>query len=495
MHTNRLLFSSAALLSLFAMAGCNDHTNPGGPAVPTTDVVLQNRSVTPALVKMQPGFENLQAYSLLSSDDKLEQSPNFTFGGSADGAGLLKNTDGTYTMLVNHEDHFAVSRVTLDKTFKPVKGEYILNSDGGVWRLCSATMATPQENGFGPLYLTSGESGEDSRTHGLEPYASATQASVSRELPALGRTSAEVALPLPKTAYAGKTAIIIGDDDSGVNGGQVYLYLANTVGDLQNGDLYVMKRKDSNQRERDIVLGQTYDVDFVKVENQKTLTGKQQNELVDKTLKAIKFGRVEDVDYRKDGVGRELYFNVTGQPVAAENADFSRTKYGRVYRLVMDAANPLVGKLSVVLDGDERTGKAKLFQNPDNICATKNFVYVQEDPNSYGDETHDGYIYQYNIATGDLKVVMELDHRRTAADKEKFNQKSDASGYSESTKGSWEYGALIDVSQELGMDDTFLLYPQPHTWRDKKFGGVDGGSKRLTEYQGSQVLVIKGLPR
>jgi hypothetical protein len=43
------------------------------------------------------------------------------------------------------------------------------------------------------------------------------------------------------------------------------------------------------------------------------------------------------------------------------------------------------------------------FQNPDNICVTKNYVYVQEDANGYGDETHDAYIYQYNMATKQLK--------------------------------------------------------------------------------------------
>jgi hypothetical protein len=41
----------------------------------------------------------------------------------------------------------------------------------GTWRLCGATMATVAENGFGPLYLTCGESGEESRTHGINPFA------------------------------------------------------------------------------------------------------------------------------------------------------------------------------------------------------------------------------------------------------------------------------------------------------------------------------------
>ena len=59
---------------------------------------------------------------MVGSDDKLEQSPNYVFGGSADGAGLFKNTDGTFAYLVNHEDNFAVSRITFDKTLKPIKG-------------------------------------------------------------------------------------------------------------------------------------------------------------------------------------------------------------------------------------------------------------------------------------------------------------------------------------------------------------------------------------
>lgn len=425
---------------------------------------------------------------MVGSDDKLEQSPNFVFGGSADGAGLFKNTDGTFAYVVNHEDNFAVSRITFDKTLKPVKGEYVLNSDGGVWRLCSATLATPEEHGFGPLFLTSGESGEESRTHGLELGALTVNAGASRELAALGRQSAENAVPLAKTAYPGKTAIIIGDDDSGPNGGQVLLYWAN-VGDLQNGELFVMRRKDLNQRETDMKIGAKYEVEFVKIANQKTLTGSQQNILMDQTLKAIKFGRVEDVDYRKDGVGREIYFNVTGQNNTGVNADNSRAKYGRVYKLNLNAGNPTAGMLEVILDGDDRTGKARTFQNVDNILVTKNYLYTQEDPNSYGDETHDAYIYQYNLATGEMKVALELDHRRTFADRDTYN----VGGVSRF--GSWEYGAMLDVSDQLGIPDAFMICIQPHTWRGDKYKGVDGGKLRPDENQASQIVIVKGLPR
>jgi hypothetical protein len=157
--------------------------------------------------------------------------------------------------------------------------------------------------------------------------------------------------------------------------------------------------------------------------------------------------------------------------------------------LNLDAANPLTGNLEVILDGDDRTGIAGKFQNPDNICVTKNYVYVQEDANGYGDETHDAYIYQYDIAKKTLKVALELDHRRTAADAAKYNVGGT------SAFGDWEYGALIDVSEQVGIADTFMLSVQPHTWRGDKYKGVDGGKLRTAENQASQIVVIKGLAR
>ena len=477
------------MLAVASLWSCNNDKNEE-PNPITSEVLTSNQSVTPVLLKKQAGFEKLELFSLISSDDVLSGSPGYVFGGSADGSGLLKNEDGTFTFLVNQEDNFSVSRITLDKTFKPVKGEYLLNSKGGTWRLCGATMATPAEHGFGPTYLTCGESGEESRTHALDPHGDVGTAGVSKELAGFGRLSAENALPLRKTAFAGKTVVVIGDDDSGTYGGQVFMYVANTVGDLTNGSLYMMKRTDGIQREKDMVTGKDYPVSFVKIENHTTLTGAQINASVN-TLSAIKFGRVEDLDYRKGGgdADREVYFNVTGQNTTGTNADASRTKYGRVYKLNLDAANPLVGTLQVLLDGDDRTGIAGKFQNPDNICVTKNYVYVQEDANGYGDETHDAYIYQYDIAAKKLSVVVELDHRRTATDAAKYN----VGGLSKF--GDWEYGALIDVSEQLGIADTFLLSVQPHTWTGDKYKNIDGGGGRPNENQASQIVLIKGLSR
>jgi hypothetical protein len=305
-------------------------------------------------------------------------------------------------------------------------------------------------------------------------------------LTALGRWNSENAVPLPKTAFPNRTVVLIGDDDSGVNGGQLAMYVSNSVGDLENGNLYVMARTDGNTRERDMVAGQSYAVQFKQIANQKTLTGAQ----IDATsaqLASIKFGRTEDIDYRKGtNGGREIYFNVTGQANTGVNADNSRSKYGRVYRLMLDATDPLKGTLEVILDGDNRASPAGQFQNPDNILVTQNYVYVKEDPNGYGDETHDARIYQYTISSGALSVVAELDHKR---DNPVFNV-GGASSF-----GSWEYGAMLDISDIVNEPNTFLLNIQPHTWRGDRFRGVDGGALRATENQASAVVVLKGLPR
>lgn len=237
--------------------------------------------------------------------------------------------------------------------------------------------------------------------------------------------------------------------------------------------------------------GTGYDVEFVEIPNASTLTGRQL-QLAAVGLNSIRFGRVEDLDYGKGNAAsnRDIYFNVTGQATTGANADFSRTKYGRVYKLSLDATNPLAGRIECILDGDNRTtGKAKDFQNPDNILVTQNYVYIQEDANSYGDETHDAYIYQYNIATKELKKVFELDHRRTATDAAKYNVGGT------STFGSWEYGSMIDISDIISVPNTFMLCIQPHTWRGDKYKGVDGGSVRPTENQASQILIIKGLQK
>ena len=494
--------SAAALLTVGLLAACSD--DESSPTSTVTTIPLRNTSNAPALTRsLIPGVE---MYSLIGSDDTLSGSPTYIFGGSADGAGVLRSQDGSgFTILVNHEDNFGVSRITLDNSFRPIRGEWVINSTFGLWRLCSATLATPEIHGFGPTYLTVGESGEESMIHQL-PAFGAVNSNLLAE--GLGKWNGENAVPLTKEAYPGKTVVIIGDDDSSNEGGHVGLYVSDIVGDLRNGRLYVLRRTNRDQREMNMVVGQSYPMEWVEIPNHRSLTGRQINQFAFANGAPV-ISRVEDLDYRKGSAAnnREIYFNATGQNNTGNNADYSRTKYGRTYRINLNASNPVgPGTLELIADGDDKSAgnAARLFQNPDNIYVGQNYVYIQEDANGYGDETHDAYIWQYDIATRALRPVIELDHRRTQTDGARYNIRRTGTGATAtyapiannaSAFGSWEYGAMEDVSELLGQPNTFLVAIQPHTWIGARYRGVDGGTLRPNEDQASQLVLIKGLPR
>ncbi len=487
-------FRLATLGLLPLLAACSK-SNDTATATPASPVELKAHSVNPSLVKTLSGFENLQILPLISSDDVLAQSPGFVFGPQPDGAGLLKNpgAEGGYVLINNHEIAQSVSRVYLDKTFKPVKGEYILDYNGGTTRLCSATLATPAEHGFPvPTFLTAGESGSESMVHALDPLGAADKTNSSRRKPALGKASMENAVPLNKQAYPGKTVIVIGEDDSN---GQVLLYVSNTPGDLDNGKLYMLKRTNGDPVETNMNVSTSYDVQWVEVPNVTTMTGTQ-IAAFSVANNALQIARVEDLDYRKGSAAnnREVYFTATGvsssdkvTPVAG------KTMWGRVYKLNLNATDPVgAAKLEVVVDG--ATDPGNYIVNPDNLCVTENYVYIQEDGDSfYRDNNHDGRIWQWAINTPSqrAKAMLEMDHRRSDAT---FNAKYNPSNVQ--LKSSWEYGAMYDISDIVNTPNTFLVNIHPHTWQDAKFRNADGsGAAANTNSEGGQVVIVRGVAK
>ncbi len=302
----------------------------------------------------------------------------------------------------------------------------------------------------------------------------------------------ENAVPLTKQAYPGKTVIVIGEDQSystsHASAGQVIMYMSETVGDLNNGKLYALKRNDGNQTEMSMGMGSSFDVSFVEIPNAKNLTGAVINTTVN-NLGAIRFSRVEDVDYRKGSAknNRELYFTATGQ--ASANAPVAGyTMWGRVYKLILDDANPLKGKLELVIEGDSTPGTGII--NPDNITVTENYVYTQEDGDSYYTAAqHDSYIWQYNIASKVNKPWLTMNHKRTdAAWNTTYNQTN------EMRFGSWEYGAMEDISDIIGVPNTFLVNIHPHTWQKDAFSNADGSGLN-TNKEGGQTIIIRNVQR
>ena len=137
-------------------------------------------------------------------------------------------------------------------------------------------------------------------------------------------------------------------------------------------------------------------------------------------------------------------------------------------------------------------GNLPELQSPDNITVTENFIYLQEDPNSFS-RGHTAYIYQTDLNGNNARVVLEFVTR----------QDLDPTG---SSGPSGEYGALEDISDLVGIPDTFLLNLQPHYWESDDFLNVDGhdfrtrpefvpGGFAREDDQGGQVIILRGLPR
>ena len=118
--TKTLGMMAVAVLSLYS---CNDDNGTATQPV-NENIKFADHSKEPAFVYAMPGFEDLSINTLISSSDVLSGTPNFVFAGQPDGMGIMKdpNSDG-YLMITNHEITQSVSRVYLDKTFKPFKGE------------------------------------------------------------------------------------------------------------------------------------------------------------------------------------------------------------------------------------------------------------------------------------------------------------------------------------------------------------------------------------
>lgn len=490
-----------AICLAVVLVSCGDKKkNKDKPKVEVSDVVsskvvFKAHSKTPNFLKLEPAFSNVKIYPVLSSEDKLG---DFVYGSMADGNGLFKNSDGTYSLMNNIEAHYSVVRIRFDETFKPILGEYVLNQEGsGGTAQCSGTLVTPKEHGFGPLYFSGAEWDRSSKgVQATNPLKPADSASVGRLLPALGEWSVENAVPLHKKAYANKTVIFIGDDTgtNDVPSGQLGMYVGKR-GDLENGKLYGLKVDDvAVTYEVDMKEGKSYNASFVELKERSF-------DLLDAECRkkgVMGFSRVEDIDYRKGSAkeNREVYFCVTGRK--APSLEGKGTLYGRVYKVELNENSPTrTAKITCVLDGDLENGKAKMFHSPDNIVVTKNYAYIQEDPNGYFGEprkNHYSSLYQYNLNSGELKKVLECD-QVTAMKK----------GYGKEQQGhynniaSWELTGMTDISDVIGIDNTFLLITQNHGWESDSFidpkSKYKGNESGKMAKSGSVLYVVQGLER
>lgn len=449
-------------------------------------------SKTPNFLKVTSSFVGLKITPILSSEDIIPNSPDFVYGSMADGAGLLPETDGTFTLINNIEADYSIARIKLNENLRPISAAYILNATAtGETAQCSGSMISPTEHGFGPLYLSGGEWGGASKgVFVTDPYKSVSDASTGTMVTAMGQWSTENAVVIGKDAYADKTVAFIGDDNANneVPSGQLGMYVGDR-GDLNNGKLYGLKVTSPGVTyEVDMTEGTEYDVEFVELEE------KEINALDAecKTKGVMGFSRLEDIDWRRGSAAnnREIYFAVTGRNkpgLVGKGAIL-----GRVYKVVLNDTDPTgTAKITCVLDGDKVGGKADGFHSPDNILVTENYVYIQEDPNGYASENANiiGYskLYQYNLSTGIIKTVLECDQERAAS-----------LGYGRTSKY-WEITGMIDVTDIVNNGkNQFLVITQNHGWEPAdgtSFTDPKANPNLTNRKEGSVLHLITGLQR
>ncbi len=427
----------------------------------------------------------------------------FVLGGSADGAGMVEYDADHFALMVNLEDHYSVVRLIIEKeSFEVVQADYMVNSGVSDYaRQCSGTMwEAAIHGGSEDFFISASETWNytSKRIDIDEAPAGETSPVRSNNLTGFGRMAWENNVPLPAVAYPGQTVVVGGDDDSssGTAFGQISIYHSDAGdADIDNGKIYVMRSlDDALLDEGDIAFGQDYAVEFVEIANGKDLGFIEMGQAC-LDSGAFQFMRVEDLDYGKGSAeaNRTIYFAVTGR--GPGRGTFN--DWGTGYKLVLDANNPLQGTLTQIVSGNvysnNRDGNMPSLQSPDNICVTDNYIYWQEDPNSF-DRGHQAYIWQTDLNGNNPKAVLQID----------FEAYLEQDGSRDSDGFNGEFGAMFDISDKVNEDGTFVICLQPHYWENPKYEGIDGHFRTdftaeinggREDDQGSQLVVLRGLPR
>lgn len=104
--------------------GQDGTTGTTGPNGSDATVHLAS-SKTPNFLKVTPDFVGLKITPILSSEDVIPNTPDFVYGSMADRAGLLREADGTFTLINNIEADYSIARIKLNQNLRPTEGEYI----------------------------------------------------------------------------------------------------------------------------------------------------------------------------------------------------------------------------------------------------------------------------------------------------------------------------------------------------------------------------------
>ncbi|MGN6647849.1 MAG: esterase-like activity of phytase family protein [Cytophaga sp.] len=433
-------------------------------------------ATTPYLVPSQPGVEFT---SILSVKDDVN---GYKMVGIPDGLGAFDNGNGTFTLLMNHElgdtkgvarAHGAigafVSKWVINKSDLSVVSGGDLMQTVNLWngtgytaynaanpqpapfnRFCSADLPAVTafynaSTGLGTQQRIFMDGEEGNLGRAMAHIVTGPAAGTSYELPALGKFAWENSVASPT---ASDKTIVAGMDDG--NGGQVYFYIGtktNTGTDIEkagltNGKLFGVKVSNNYVLESLVLpmAGSTFSLFDLGNATNLSLADLETNS---KNSGVTTFLRPEDGAWDPKSPN-DFYFATT-------NAFNSPS---RLWRLSFTdiAAPELGGTITPVLNGTE--GQQML----DNITIDNyGHVLLVED---VGGNAHVGRVFQYTIATDQLKEIARHDSSRFVTGVPNFlTIDEEASG-------------ILDVESILGKG-MFLTVVQAHYAIAGEF--VEGG--------------------
>lgn len=417
---------------------------------------VSSSSKTPYLQAIAPG---IRFTAILTASDSVN---GYTMTGIPDGLGAYDNSDGTFTVLMNHEiptekntniplgikrthggkGAFISAWIIEKRSMKVISGSdlmkniYQQNSRTGAWltvpesgslgqtnsfaRFCSADLAATsaffnKASGQGTRHRIYLNGEEDSPTYqrGLAHVVTGPQKGFSYVLPwTIGANGAwENLLANP---YSGDKTVVIGNADGGSNGVYVYVGKKRKTGNdieksgLIGGTLYRIAVQGGlpETRATDAGLGLTLNAKGNYSGNFTLLAGADTTNSV-----STKFLRPEDGAW--DTKDRNRYFFVTTDQMDASkdsdrNTDIKAGQIGRSRLWALNFANSsepeLGGTLEMLLDGSNTKGD---YQMLDNMAVNADGTLIlQED---VGDNRHNGKIWKYNPADGSMVKLASFD--------------------------------------------------------------------------------------
>jgi hypothetical protein len=461
------------VLLLLAISGCAGSSHVRSSTGPGSGFL----TLEPSMVRtLRPGYS---VTPILTAGDTLESdepgAPPFIFPGRAAGLGARDRGDGTAEVYVAHEDTWldnvegsALSKLVLDlRNSGVLEATYPLRTDRGYQGFSHAAMLDARVGFLRPeLFL-------NERGHRVRfPVVTAVDglSGTITDLPWLGSMRHKSTIALSGTG--GRTLMIMTGGSSNGSVDQLYMYLANSDGDVLTGGgrLHVFRadpsavsyasRSAARLRRDQPIRGEFVPVDDASTRDPATLDARVQG------LGCLNFVRLEGVAVDREKPNSFYFADRLGfaadafVPAAGAGA-------GRLYHVTLDPFDPTqVQELEVVLDA----GAGDDIYRPTSIDTDDQCVMIQEFPGSRG--VHAARILRYIPREHRLEAVADCVERDTRG-------RVDPQGVG----GEWETRGITNVSDLFG-EDSWLFTVEAHT--------VETRVDRYRRGEGGQLLLLQG---